>query len=96
MSGGALNYGYRHIRDLAEDVNLRATCPQHRAFAAHLLLVADAAYRLEWVLSADSSPGSETEAINRVLAPGAVLAQVTAEAKVALRELQAALDQVSE
>ena len=63
MNGGMLNYGYAHIENLAEEIQRQSRVPVHRAFARHLLKVSKAAHDLEWVLSGDYSPGSESEAI---------------------------------
>ncbi len=67
MSGGSLDYAYRHIETLAADVDRHATKPLHQAFAHHLLKVAKAAYDLECMLSDDTSPGDEDQAILAVL-----------------------------
>lgn len=72
MSGGSLDYGYQRVRDLAEAIERRAERPEHRAFADHLLKVAEAAKALEWVWSGDRGPGDEIEPIKAVLAPQAL------------------------
>jgi hypothetical protein len=63
MSGGSLNYGYERIETLAEEIERRAECALHKAFARHLFRVAQAAHDLEWVWSGDWSPGDEEAAI---------------------------------
>lgn len=68
MSGGSLDYGYIKVRMVAEEVEQKATTDLHLQFAAHLHKVADALKELEWMLSDDTSPGDEVEAINAVLA----------------------------
>jgi hypothetical protein len=88
MSGGSLDYASSRIEDLASAVRGRATTPLHRAFATHLDKVALAAHDLEWMLSGDTSPGDEVAAIEACLQPGAVLAQVMAEAEVVLAALR--------
>jgi hypothetical protein len=72
MSGGALNYAYGHIDDLAEKIAVRANTPRQIAFARHMLLVAKAAHDLEWVWSDDYPMGAENAAIEAVLTPAAI------------------------
>jgi hypothetical protein len=95
MSGGALDYAFHGIDNLAYDVARRAETPLHRAFAAHLKKVAEAAHDLEWVWSADKSPGDEVAAIEAVLSPTAVLEQCIADAEKARDELIAILERVN-
>ena len=69
----------------------RAESPTHRAFAAHLMKVSEALRAMEWMLSCDTSPGSEVAAIRAVLSEGAELEAATERAREALAELQSAL-----
>lgn len=69
MSGGSLDYGYQRVRDLADAIERHAERPEHRAFAAHLHKVAEAAKALEWVWSGDCGPGDELDLIAQVLGP---------------------------
>lgn len=91
MSGGSLDYVYSRVQDAASTILSRAESPTHRAFAAHLFKVAKALRAMEWMLSCDTSPGSETAAIRAVLSDGAELEAATEIAKKALAELQSAL-----
>ncbi len=75
MSGGSLDYVYFKVEDAATSIRNYAANPgtdlKHRsewfAFVLHLLDVADALKDVEWVMSADRSPGSELSAIRKVL-----------------------------
>jgi hypothetical protein len=91
MSGGSLDYVYRRVDDAIEAIEARATTAQQRAFAAHLRLVSKALHDLEWVWSADKSPGDEEAAIAAVVTPAAVLAEAVAQARKAQQELTEAL-----
>lgn len=91
MSGGSLDYCYGRVRDAAETILARADSPAHRAFAAHLMKVSEALRAMEWMLSCDTSPGSELNAIRAVLSDGAELEAATERAREALADLQSAL-----
>ena len=91
MSGGSLDYCYGRVQDAAHTILSRAESPTHRAFAAHLLKVSEALRAMEWMLSCDTSPGSEMAAIRAVLSEGAELEAATEQARKALAELESAL-----
>jgi hypothetical protein len=91
MSGGALDYAEYKIEEIAFKVSDRASTPLHRAFARHLLKVAKAAHDLEWMLSGDTSEGSEDDAIEACVGQYAVLDQLIVEAKAARAALKDAL-----
>ncbi len=91
MSGGSLNYVYSSVEDAAMTVASRAETTLHRAFASHLHKVAKALKDLEWMLSYDTSPGSEEPAIRAVLHEGAEIEAATEQARRALADLEAAL-----
>ena len=91
MSGGSLDYCYRRVHDAALTILQLAESPTHRAFAAHLMKVSEALRAMEWMLSCDTSPGSEVAAIRAVLSEGAELEAATERAREALAELQSAL-----
>lgn len=95
MSGGSLDYAYSKIEDLAAAVNARAQNALHRAFAYHLAKVAKAAQELEWVLSDDSSPGDEADAIRAVVSPQEELDVARAAAEQALKDLEECLERVA-
>lgn len=88
MSGGALDYAYARVEDLAGEVARASRTIQHRAFATHLFFVAKALRDLEWMLSSDTAEGSEIEAINKVLNPAAMLMQAIKEAEAARFNLE--------
>lgn len=67
MSGGSLDYAYSRVESAASEILRRATCLEHKAFAAHLLLVAKALHDIEWVFSGDFGCGDELAAIRKVL-----------------------------
>lgn len=81
MSGGSLDYVYSRVADAASSIKARAESPTHIAFAKHLFKVAEALRAMEWMLSCDTSPGSETAAIRAVLSDGAELEAATESAK---------------
>jgi len=91
MSGGSLDYVYIRVEDAAMQVASRAQNNLHRAFAMHLHKVAKALHDLEWMLSCDTSEGSEIAAIRAVLPDGAEIECATQRAREALADLQAAL-----
>lgn len=92
MSGGSLDYCYSRVQDAAHTILSRAESPTHRAFAGHLLKVSEALRAMEWMLSFDTSPGSEIYAIRSVLSEGAELEAATESARKALADLQSALN----
>lgn len=81
MSGGSFNYVYMQVRDAAHEISLRADTTLQRAFAAHLLKVADALHAVEWLFSCDTGPGDEVAAIKAVLPRDAEVMTAIAEAK---------------
>ena len=91
MSGGSLNYVYSAVEGAAMTVSALAETTLHRAFASHLHKVAKALKDLEWMLSCDTSPGSEELAIRAVLHEGAEIEAATEQARKALADLEAAL-----
>ena len=91
MSGGSLDYVYRQVEEAAHGVTSLAQTPLHRAFAAHLELVARALHDLEWVMSCDYAPGGEIEAIRAVVTPAVELEYARANAVKARDELNALL-----
>lgn len=96
MSGGALDYVYYKVEDAAAVIARNATEPLHTAFAKHLLDVARALKAMEWMLSADTSPGSEAEAIRKVVTAGMELQAAEVTARKAFEELKALLEKLEE
>lgn len=66
MSGGSYDYAFHRVNDMAHQL---AASPDvtRRAFAAHLLLVAEAMHDVEWVDSCDYAPGDEYDSIQAVI-----------------------------
>lgn len=84
MSGGSLDYAFQRVEEVASNISSRATKPLHRAFSAHLLLVAEALHDLEWVWSSDMSNGDEDESIRRVVDRVAEIKAATDSLKIAI------------
>jgi hypothetical protein len=97
MSGGSYDYLYRNIGEAAGQVNTRARTqgPLRAAFAKHLLLVAEAMRKVEWVDSCDSAPGDEDDAIRACLAPGAELESAREALVKSMAQAQATLDKIA-
>lgn len=94
MSGGALDYAYARVDDVAIKVSTHAQTPLHRVFAAHLIKVANALKDLEWMLSDDTTPGSEVAAINACIADGDELELIIDDARKAADALNEALARI--
>lgn len=68
MSGGSMDYLYLKVRDVAESIREREdSTTLHKAFAAHLDLVADALHDLEWEQSGDTGDGDADAAIREAM-----------------------------
>lgn len=85
MSGGSWEYvGYK-VQEAAERL-VRSQQPERRALGERLALMAQALLDIEWVDSADYSPGREADAIRKALEPfGESSAQIKAQVVVMLR-----------
>lgn len=71
MSGGAYNYAYQRIADLALEIRARAgRDPKRLTFARLLDAVAKAARDIEWVDSGDTGPDGADESIAEAIAFG--------------------------
>jgi hypothetical protein len=66
MSGGAYNYAYYKIEELAGDISRNAKTPERKAFVSLLVKVAKAAKAIEWNDSGDGDP-CETDLIRSAL-----------------------------
>lgn len=66
VSGGSYDYAYSKIEELADNLRLRDN-PRRAVLKKILKLAADAAHRVEWVDSGDSSPGDEDVAIDDLI-----------------------------
>lgn len=97
MSGGSWDYVFHRFTEVAERLE-SARQPERRALGKHLSLIADAMHDIEWVDSADKSPGDELPAIEKVLGPlpPIVLAEVVAEATDCLFRLETAINAAKE
>ncbi len=92
MSGGSMNYVYRHL----EDAEFHTRTPERAAFAKHLKLVAEALHDIEWVDSLDYGPGDEVAAIRACIGDGAVLEAAIERAQQAINELRAELERAGQ
>lgn len=90
MSGGSLDYVYRHVDEAIEKIGA-SDRPLHRAFASHLRKVSKALHDLEWVWSADKAHGDEDAAIRAVVTRDDEIAAAMERAEQAHRELSDAL-----
>ena len=93
MSGGSWNYVCYKVADAANRL-VEDKCPYRRAFGLHLGLVSEALHDIEWVDSADKSPGDEIEAILQVIKPKEVLIASLDDAKKTSKELQKLIDEI--
>lgn len=91
MSGGSLDYVYQRVENAADEIASRGTTAEHKAFAAHLRLVAKALHDLEWVWSSDYGRGDENAAIMALITPKNVLDYALAAAAESHRELERAI-----
>ena len=92
MSVYALDYLEYRLQELALMISIKGTCPEHRAFAKHLLKCYEAALMLGKVLDSDCAPGDETDLIRAVLAPHDILEQTIDEAHAAGANLRKELE----
>lgn len=94
MSGGSYNYLYSLVKDAAHQI-MNTPDPKRRAFATHLLKVADALHDIEWVDSSDMAPGDEHKAIDAVLTPGMEAAAATEMLRETIAHATAALNRLT-
>lgn len=89
MSGGSMGYLHRRVANAAMDSRSQGgfdkDTPERRAFAEHLVLVAEALRAIEWVDSGDGA--DEVEAILACIRPDGVLAAAVTEVKQATDNL---------
>ena len=92
MSGGSLDYAYIKINNIIEDIVRKSNLtPLHKTFVKHLVKVSEALHDLEWMLSGDTSEGSEIDAIREVVTINEELESVIEEAKKAKENLEEVL-----
>ena len=92
MSGGSMDYAYRHVLDAIDMV--RGNTPERIAFRTHLARVAAAMRAIEWVDSCDYGKGDEVKAIKSALGtdgPALILSESRQQAEAALDQLKEAL-----
>ncbi len=89
MSGGSLDYICFKVEEAASSIRSRATCAEHRAFAAHLAKVAEALHDIEWVFSGDTRTPREIPAIMAVISKSEVIEASLESARAARDELTA-------
>ena len=87
MSGGAYNHIYIQVEEVAMQL-LRHPESYRKAFGRHLLEVATALHDLEYVDSADMSPGDDKEAIMNCISKSDLGKSIIMEAEKVLEELQ--------
>jgi hypothetical protein len=92
MSGPGLDYLEYRLQELAHMITFKGKCPEHRAFAKHLLKCYDATLMLGMVFEGDCSPGDEIPLIRDVLAPHDILDQKIDEAHAAEKNLREELE----
>ena len=63
MSGGAYDYSYYHVLNIARDIETKNNT-RRKAFKKLLSLVADALHDIEWVDSGDFGDGDDNKAID--------------------------------
>ena len=96
MSGRSLDYAYLKIDDIIENLQYRSNLTQlHKTFIRHLTKVSKALYDLEWMLSGDTSEGSEIDAIRKVVTVNEELESVVKDAKKAKKDLEEVLTRSS-
>lgn len=88
MSGGSLDYAFRHIDEAIDQILNRHPTVVQRAFATHLKLVSLALHDLEWALSGDTSPGNEVPAIMAVIKPQDVVLEAVATLRAAMLDAE--------
>jgi hypothetical protein len=95
VSGGHYNYSYRHVADMAQELE-ECTDPVRKRFAQHLRLVADAMHDVEWVDSCDYGLEGDHAAILKVIGEGktAELTEVLCRLRMSSNELRTLLRDV--
>jgi len=88
MSGGSYDYKYTAVNDFIDSFRLYANTPLRKAFLKHLDKVSEAMRQIEWVDSADMSPGDEEEAIRKCLTPEADKLEILANARTLYEQLK--------
>ncbi len=86
MSGGALNYLYCDINQKIE--TMKRNTPLRRAFFAHMNLISEALFAIEWEDSGDTEEGSADIHMSKCISDKMLLKSMIAEAKKTQEELQ--------
>lgn len=98
MSGGSLDYVYSRVQDAADRIK-GDDRPMYRAFAKHLILVADALHAVEWEYSSDYAKGEAEADIKKVLGDSQQqrhLEEILTDMRKVHSAILAALDQSKE
>ena len=93
MSGGSWDYLGEKLTEAADRLQ-RSRDPQRRALGKQMARMADAMHAIEWVDSADYSPGDENEPIAKALgtdAPKLIAVELLQEANAIHKKLEAAI-----
>jgi hypothetical protein len=96
MSGDSLDYLEYRLQELGEKILRRSRCPEHTAFAKHLLKCYEAALMLAKVWGDDCSPGDEMDLIREAIGPNPILVQTIADARAAADKLRDELEKVND
>lgn len=87
MSGGAYNYLFRYMEEVAHKLKIDPL-PYRRAFGDHMLKCAEAMHRIEWVDSGDESPGDDFESIMKCIDHVDILQTVVRDAESMRKDLE--------
>lgn len=90
MSGGSMDYFSYKVEDAVS--RIKQITPLHRAFKAHLLLVASALHEIEWVESGDCGEGDDVAAIKAALGTPVKAAQI----KILREDLKRLIEEAKE
>lgn len=87
MSGGSWDYICYKVSDAGDRLR-RESCPHRQALGWHLKDIADALHDIEWVDSADKSPGDEIPSIMKCINAKDVLHYSVNDAKKMIEKLE--------
>jgi len=93
VSGGSYNYLYRKVIEVAETLSDSNQPDYRKAFAKHLVFIANALHDIEWVDSSDMGNGADKEAIMQCISMQDVLKEAIENAEYAKENLEDILDE---
>lgn len=96
MSGGSYDYLYYKMQEAAETLMGKHQPNYRRAFGELMLKCAKAMHDIEWVDSADKSPGNDQEAIMKCITKNDVLNISVNEAKDVILQLQKLIKEIED